>query len=87
MALQKIDLKLYVYSGTSGSYGSSDLKYQISKERISSQNNIVLEIGELVKDYLVSSFNNDYISSSTWVSAVVDYYDSETEAIYESNGT
>tara|TARA_R110002153_G_scaffold39719_2_gene114211 strand:- start:2411 stop:3400 length:990 start_codon:yes stop_codon:yes gene_type:complete len=87
MALEKIDLKLYVYSGTSGSYSSSDLKYQISKERISSQNNIVLEIGELVKDYLLSSFNNDYLCSTKWATAVVEYYDSETGAIYESNGT
>ena len=87
MALEKIDLKLYVYSGTSGNYTSSDLKYQISKERISSQNNIVLEIGELVKDYLTSSFNNDYLCSTKWVSAVVQYYDSETGVLFKSNGT
>ena len=84
MALEKIDLKLYVYSGTSGNYSDSDLKYEITKERISSQNNIVLEIGELVKDFLISSFNDDYVCATKWVSAVVQYYNSETNAIYES---
>ena len=87
MALQKIDLKLYVYSGTSGNYTSSDLKYEISKSRISSQDNIVLEISELVKDYLISSFNNDYVCSTKWVSAVVQYYNSETGELFASNGT
>ena len=87
MALQKIDLKLYVYSGTSGNYTSSDLKYEISKSRISSQDNIVLEISELVKDYLISSFNNDYVCSTKWVSAIVQYYNSETGQLFASNGT
>ena len=87
MALQKVDLKLYVYSGTSGSFSNGDLKYEISKDRISSQSNIVLEVGQLVKDYLVTSFDNDYLCNTVWVSAVVDYYDDVTEAIYESNGT
>ena len=87
MALQKVDLKLYVYSGTSGVFSSQDLKYKITKDRISSRDNIVLEIGQLVKDYIVTSFNNDYICNTTWVTVVVDYYDSITEAIYESNGT
>ena len=75
MALQKVDLKLYVYSGTSGSFSNGDLKYEISKDRISSQSNIVLEVGQLVKDYLVTSFDNDYLCNTVWVSAVVDYYD------------
>ena len=87
MALQKVDLKLYVYTGTSGVFSSQDLKYEITKDRISSRDNIVLEIGQLVKDYIVTSFNNDYVCNTTWVTAVVDYYDSITEAIYESNGT
>jgi hypothetical protein len=87
MALEKVDLKLYVYSGTSGNFSNGDLKYEISKDRISTRNNIVLEIGQLVNDYLVTSFDNDYISNTVWVSAVVDYYDSTTQAIYESNGT
>ena len=87
MALQKIDLKLYVYSGTLGNYTSSDLKYEISKSRISSQDNIVLEISELVKDYLISSFNNDYVCSTKWVSAIVQYYNSETGQLFASNGT
>lgn len=74
MALGKVEVKLYVYDGTSGSFSSSDLKYEISKERITSQTGITLEIAELVRDYLTISFNNDYPINTRWVSAVVSYY-------------
>lgn len=87
MALKKIGLKLYVYNGIVGSYTSSDLKYQIEKDRISSQDNIVVEVSQLIKDYIVNDFNNDYSCNAKWVSVVVDYYDEDTGAIYESNGT
>ena len=35
----------------------------------------------------MTSFDNDYLCNTTWVSAVVEYYEEATQAIYESNGT
>ena len=87
MALKKIGLKLYVYTGTEGSYTSSDLKYQMEKDRISNQDNIVVEIAQLVKDFLDNNFNDDYVCATKWATAVVDFYDSETNEIFVTNGT
>ncbi len=75
MALGKVEVSLYVYDGTSGSFSSSDLKYSISKDRITSHTGITLEIAELVRDYLTVSFNNDYTCNTRWASVVVNYYD------------
>ena len=34
MALKSARLEIYIYSGTAGSYTSSDLKYTLDKDRI-----------------------------------------------------
>lgn len=70
MSLKTIDLKLYIYEGTSGSYTDSDLKYEIQKSIIGSDTNVVFEIGELVRDYLDLTFNNDYLSKCVWVTTI-----------------
>lgn len=75
MALGKATLNLYIYQGTVGSYISTDLQYTISKDIIQGEQNIVMEIGELVRDYLDITFNNDYVSHTRWVTAVVNYFD------------
>lgn len=74
MALKRVEVDLYIYTGTSGSYTASDKKYTLQKEILSGQSNIVLEIGELVRDYLDLTFNNDYPSTTKWVSTVITYY-------------
>jgi hypothetical protein len=84
MALQKVNIDLYIYTGTAGSYVDSDLKYSITKERISSQDNIVVEVGQLVRDYIDQTFNNDYLSQCVWASAVVEYIDEDTGVAYLS---
>ena len=85
MALGSITLRLYIYSGTEGSYSDVDLKYTLSKNIISGQSNIVLEIAELVRDYLDISFDGTYTSHTKWVSAVVNYRDTEGEEYTYSN--
>ena len=65
-----VDLKIYIYEGTSGSYSSSDLKYSIQKSLVGTDTNVVFEIGELVRDYIDLTFNNDYLSKSVWVTTV-----------------
>lgn len=85
MALGSVTLRLYVYNGTENSYTDADLKYTMNKNIISGQENIILEIGELVRDYLEPTFNDDYASYTKWVSAVVTYYDSDGVAYTYSN--
>ena len=85
MALGSITLRLYIYSGTEGSYSDADLKYTLSKNIINGQNNIVLEIAELVRDYLDISFDGTYTSHTKWVSAVVNYRDTEGREYTYSN--
>lgn len=85
MALGSVTLRLYVYNGTENSYSDADLKYTMNKNIISGQENIILEIGELVRDYLEPTFNDDYASYTKWVSAVVTYYDSDGVAYTYSN--
>lgn len=85
MALGSVTLRLYIYSGTEGSYTDTDLKYTLSKNIISGQSNIVLEIAELVRDYLDITFNGTYTSHTKWVSAVVTYFNTEGEEYTYSN--
>jgi hypothetical protein len=85
MALGSINLQLYVYSGVENSYSSTDLKYTINKNIISGQQNIIVEIAELVRDYLDITFDGTYTSSAKWVSAVVTYFDTDGESYDYSN--
>ena len=75
--LDRAELQLYIYDGTSGGYTASDLKYTLSKSRISTQDNILFEISELVRDYIDLTFNNDYLSKTKWVTAITRLYDAD----------
>ena len=74
MALKRIELDLYIYDGLVTDI-PSEPQYQIKKQRIDTHNNITLEIGELIRDYLSVYFNDDYISYTKWARAVVTYFD------------
>ena len=87
MALERIDLDIYIYTGTKGTHADTDLKYTLSKDRLSSQDNIVLEISQLVRDYIDVTFNDDYTSTTVWVTIIENYIDSDTGQVYDSNGT
>jgi len=83
MALKSTTIKLYIYSGTSGNYTEADLKYTLSKDRISTKNSIIVEIANLVRDYLNVSFNDDYLSYTKWVTVSQTLFDSETGLEYD----
>jgi hypothetical protein len=85
MALGSVQLNLYIYSGSVGSYSDFDLKYSINKQRIGIENNVVLEIGELIRDYIDIAFDNDYLCNSKWASAVVYYKDEQGNLLDHSN--
>ena len=78
--LKTANLEIYIYSGTSGSYSDSDLKYTLQKEIISGETKIVFEFAELVRDYLTMTFNNDYTSVTVWVTTIATLID-ETDGM------
>ena len=75
MGLKRIELDLYIYEGILETNKPSTPNYQIAKAKIATHDKITLEIGELVRDYLISTFNDDYVSHTRWVEAVVTYFD------------
>lgn len=79
--LKSVNLSIYIYSGISGSYIDTDLKYTLQKSIISYQDNIVFEIAEIVRDYIDVNFNNDYLSKTVWVTTVANLID-ETDTIF-----
>lgn len=83
MALERADITIYIYTGLISDFTDTDLKYQISKQRISNRDNIAIEISELVKDYIPTTFNNDYISQIVWVRVVTNLIDSDTLLEFE----
>ena len=85
MSLRTAVLQLYVYSGTSGSNTASDLKYTIEKEIIDGDTKILFEVGELVRDYIDITFNNDYVCNTKWVTAITTLYDENNEIYTYSN--
>ena len=68
-ALNTAELELYIYTGTSGNYASTDLRYTIQKSKIGDDTNIIFEVGELVRDYITHNFNDDYPCDAVWVTA------------------
>jgi len=81
MALTTVDLKLYIYEGISGSYTDNDLKYELQKEMLSGDTNVVFEIAELVRDYIETTFNDDYLSKTIWVTSIATLLD-ENDQVY-----
>lgn len=84
MALKRVEVDLYIWEGVIGNQPSIP-QYEINKTRIDTHTNITLEIGELVRDYLEVSFNDDYNSETRWVRAVVSYFDDSDNPYTFSN--
>lgn len=78
-------MNLYIYEGTVGNYDSVHLRYTLEKSIIQGETNIVLEIAELIRDYIDIDFNNDYNSTAVWATAVVYYYDENGNLFNYSN--
>ena len=85
MAISTAQLSLYIYTGTSGSYQTSDLKYTLQKERINEDDFINFEKSNLVRDFIDVTFNNDYLSKCVWVTAIANLFDDNNEPYTFSN--
>lgn len=63
-----VRMELYVYTGAKLTPPtSSELRYTVDKTPLGSNNYVVFEISELVRDYLDIEFNGEYDSQCVWV--------------------
>ncbi len=66
--LTSAQMELYIYTGAKlTTPTSSELRYTITKTPIDSNNYVVFEISELVRDYLDIEFDGEYDSQCVWV--------------------
>ena len=70
MALSSAKLELWIYTGQINSY-TGDPEYTITKTKIPSEETILFEISELIKDYVTVSFDGNYgtadlVSWASW---------------------
>ena len=66
--ITSVQLELYIYTGVKLTPPtSSELRYTITKTPIGSNNYVVFEISELVRDYLDVEFDGEYDSQTVWV--------------------
>ena len=66
--ITSVQMQLYIYTGTKLTPPTSnELRYTLSKTPIGSNNYIVFEIAELIRDYLDIEFDGEYDSQAVWV--------------------
>jgi hypothetical protein len=61
--LTQVDMELYVYTGTQTTDRSN--KFELTSFAVSQ--NVTFEIGEIVRDYILQTFDGDYASANVWV--------------------
>ena len=64
-------MELFIYTGTFTT-DKGTAKYTITKNGIGTNNYVVFEISELVRDYLDIEFDGDYDSQTVWVEADIE---------------
>lgn len=90
--LTESTLRLWIYQGSINSYILSEPEYTITKTKLSDEDTILFEIGELVKDYIEVSFDGNYDTAvnSAWASyTVTNTFDKglATEVLSTHTGT
>ena len=74
-SLAKATLELYVWTGVYADRVAADKKYTITKEELGTNNYVTFELSELIRDYMITEYN-DYATDTLWVDADVTIYDS-----------
>jgi hypothetical protein len=87
-SLATATLNVYIYEGAYQSTpSSSDLKYAITKSEIETNNYVVFEVGELIRDYIDVKYDGEYDSYCVWVRTAVIMFDSTGSPIGGSTNT
>jgi hypothetical protein len=75
-SLFKAKLQLYIWTGASADKDlNTDLRYTITKQEVGTNNYVVFELSQLIRDYMETEYN-DYSTDVLWVDATVTIYDS-----------
>ena len=73
-SLHKAKLQLYIWTGeTSDKNLNTDLRYTITKQEIGTNNFVVFELSQLIRDYMETEYN-DYATDALWVDATVTIF-------------
>ena len=80
--LASATLKLYIATGDFTQIGTSDLKYTISKSELGSNNYVVFEVSELIRDYLDVEFDGNYNSQAVWIRYEFDVINSAGTTLF-----
>ena len=79
-SLAKAKLELYVWTGVYADRAAADKKYTITKEELGTNNYVTFELSELIRDYMITEYNN-YATDTLWVDADITIYDSEGDIV------
>jgi len=74
-SLASATMQLYIYTGVLTTDKPASPQYTITKNEIDSNNYVVFEISELVRDYLDIEFDGEYDSQTVWVESDITMYD------------
>lgn len=86
--LESAYIGIYIYEGAYQSIPTpSDLKYTITKSEIETNNYVVFEIGELIRDYIDIKYDGEYDSYCVWVRTTVVMFDSAGSPIGGASNT
>ena len=73
-SLASATMQLYIYTGVLTTDKPASAQYTITKNRIDSNNYVVFEISELVRDYIDIEFDGEYDSQTVWVESDITMY-------------
>ena len=74
-SLASATMQLYIYTGVLTTDKPASAQYTITKNEIDTNNYVVFEISELVRDYLDIEFDGEYDSQTVWVESDITMYD------------
>jgi len=77
-SLHSVTFNLYVWDGLSGD--TTSIKYTFNKTEVGSNNYVVFELSEFIKDYLVTSYGN-YSTNAVWIKYSYQIYDSSGSTV------
>lgn len=81
-------LKLYVYSGTLTTDKPATPQYTITKKIVGSNDYVVFEISELVRDFIEHKFDGDYVDDDSevlWAESDIELFDSSDVSLGNSD--
>ena len=65
--LTQADMQLYVYTGTQDNGSNNTRTNLFTLQSFAVVENVTFEIGEIVRDYILQTFDGDYASANVWV--------------------